>query len=84
MDQAVVKECIARIRRALESSATEEMVGTVALGQVRAWAKPELTRPEILLFLESVSEFPPETAVVIGKGTISLLSDNDGNILAFR
>ncbi len=57
---------------------------TIALGQLRLWSATETARDDIAAFLKNTSNLPDEAAVKLTKISISLLVDDDNNVLAFR
>lgn len=57
---------------------------SMALGQVREYAKLIETRPDIALFLEAAKDLPADVAVQLTEESISLLTDSGGSLLAFH
>lgn len=85
MNKALVAKVAERLKASLgdaENFANFQRC-TIALSQLRGWAS-DATRPEVLLFLDSVKELPGNAAVELTGSTVSLVSDGEGNILAFR
>ncbi len=57
---------------------------TIAIGELRRLKDQTDTRDDILSFLNETSALPPEAAVLLTETSISLLVDDDENVLAFR